>query len=297
MQAKENNKGNLIKWDLDSGKSESIFTDSGPVRRILINTYLSTETAAIRVGILSATWKCSVYDMDYKGKLMRTAFHGNIRLMDMAWIPSLHPSGISTMLAGITEEGNLVVLEADIPEVLKPRLIQRPNSLAMRKKESDAVSEAIDCLGGQASITSTLALPKSLTLFLRLLVQIGLPSSIFEAVVDSESSNQDISEIEEQIWDRLPVNLRGLNGQSPTLPSSYSFSSTRSSADANSLNSSSEEKALTDARRRSRRRAALMEVSRGMSLATEVLPTSHCLPLPPTRCSRISRRRIRDLGD
>ena len=228
-------------------------------------------TASIRVAILSATWKCNIYDVDDRGKLFRSAFHSGFRLMDIAWMPGLHSSGLSTLLSGITEEGNVVIIEVEVPEIVRLRANASLFSVSSNeKKQMDRVEDSLDVLSGHASVATTLALPKSLTLMLRLLLQVGLPLSVLEAVLDPDSVEEEAAALEEQIWEKFPVHLKrlGSNGGSQTL--SVTSPSTDSVPETPPSNRICDEKSLADAKKRARRRVTLMEVSRGMSLASEV---------------------------
>ena len=182
------------------------------------------------------------------------------------------------MLSGITEEGNVIVVEAEVPDALARHFGQTSfeTNLLGKKKEMEFSEAVMDELSGQATVATTLALPKLLILLMRLLLQAGVPQGVLAAALDPESYDGEASKLEDQIWSALPVNLRGLgsNGgnQSPKPPSSTWSVSSHSSGTTEQMRCSSEDRGMSDAKKRARRRVALEEVSRGMSLATEVPP-------------------------
>lgn len=266
--------GNLIKWDMESGKTESIFTDAGPVRRIFLNTYLRNGETLIRVAILSATWKCCVYDLDDRKRLMRVPFFSPCRFLDIAWMPSLNQLGVSTLLVAVTEEGNIVITEVDPPSITtKQSNEERSINLEPRMKDSDLIEEGIDALRTNSSVVSTLILPKSLSLFIRLMLQVGVPLSILETILmESNKGNIEISKLEDEIWAKLPIDVREGNGgfgQSPHHMTSASVPLIEEN-EGSQIDRISDERGFNEARKRTRRRPVASEVSQGMSLASEV---------------------------
>lgn len=55
--------GNLTQWDLSSGKSITIPTECGPIRRLQITPSGSPDVKA-KLAILSSSWQCSVWELD-----------------------------------------------------------------------------------------------------------------------------------------------------------------------------------------------------------------------------------------
>eukprot|EP00210_Caulerpa_lentillifera_P005055 g4828.t1 len=251
--------GNLIKWDMESGKTESISTDAGPVRRIFLNTYLHNGLTHVRVAILSATWKCNVPS----------------RFMDVAWMPSLSPSRVATLLAAVTEEGNIIITEVNLPTIVSKQSTQSLSThLDQSMKELCLMEDGIDALSTNSSVFSTLILPKSLSLFIRLMIQVGVPMSVLEEIVmESGKGSLDESALEDQIWSKLPIDMQegtGVAGLSPRhMPSSsVPFSE---ETDGSQTDQFTGERGLNEVKRRTRRRSPFPEVSHGMSLASEVL--------------------------
>lgn len=56
--------GNLTHWDIASGKSRTIPSNCGPIRRLQIAP-ASTREAKGKLAVLSSTWHCSIWELEH----------------------------------------------------------------------------------------------------------------------------------------------------------------------------------------------------------------------------------------
>lgn len=90
--------------------------------------------------------------------------------------------------------------------------------------------------------------------------------------MESNKGNIEISKLEDEIWAKLPIDLRegsGGFGLSPHHMTSASVPLIEESEGSQS-DRISDERGFSEARKRTRRRSVFSEVSQGMSLASEV---------------------------
>ncbi|GMH43999.1 hypothetical protein BSKO_11933 [Bryopsis sp. KO-2023] len=204
--------GNLTQWDMTSGKSTTVATDCGAMRKILM-TPVRNSVIKVRLAIHSASWRCSIWEIDNNGHLTQTGFHNPNRFPDVCWIPNPTSTPYTTLLATVGEEGSLAILDIDnagaIPsdgQSTPPGSPEIPNLMSM-----DGV------LGGEPWVSLSLLLPNPLRLLLRLILQVGTPLSVLEHAVGLDSSVSD-EEMEKEIWNRLPGNLNALSWGQPRVP-------------------------------------------------------------------------------
>lgn len=88
--------------------------------------------------------------------------------MDMAWLPSPGSSTSSNLLAAVTEEGSLAILDIECGAGL-------PEDLSTASPVDDT-TDCISCLSGMPSFGSSLLLPRQMSLILRLLIQVATPT-------------------------------------------------------------------------------------------------------------------------
>lgn len=56
--------GNLTKWDMKTNKTETIHTESGPIRRLAARPIHDDSEFIARVAVLSSNWKCTIYELN-----------------------------------------------------------------------------------------------------------------------------------------------------------------------------------------------------------------------------------------
>ncbi|CAD7702710.1 unnamed protein product [Ostreobium quekettii] len=191
--------GVLMMWDIATGKTTTTPTEMGAIRRISVTHCLTNDgSRKSHVVLLSSSWQCSFWEIDSRNKLVKVPFQSSVRFMDMAWLPSPGCQSSSNLLAAVTEEGSLAVLEIDSASQGSGALDDLLTGDAV-----DGPVSYTDCLSGNPSFGSSLLLPRPMSLLLRLMIQVGVPSSVLRHMA-SGASDADDEGIEAEVWARLP---------------------------------------------------------------------------------------------
>lgn len=111
--------------------------------------------------------KCFNEQAVTRGTLSRTKFRSSNHYLDISWIPNPTSAASTSLLATVTEEGSIAVLDTESHIASE----NSPGPLSPREDTSFMWNGTV--LGGNPCMGSSLLLPNPLRLLLRLLLQVS----------------------------------------------------------------------------------------------------------------------------
>eukprot|EP00873_Tetraselmis_striata_P044832 jgi/Tetstr1/465096/TSEL_009824.t1 len=197
--------GNLLRWDTSTGRSSSLATGMGPVRKVQVAPCglmvprhagpPSMWDPIAKVAVLFSSGQWGIWELDARSSIrpvpvtsqLDAEGAGSVRMTGLYWLPLPRPGGTGGMLAAATEDTSLAFISllenSAAPGASTPKTAPSTPSAGLRGDVMEAFTDVASetaCSFPQSRPATILALPPAAVKFLRLLLLLGVPADMLQ---------------------------------------------------------------------------------------------------------------------